>query len=415
VTDGRQSTAISEGTAPATGSPEGAVRVVRGGNGMKVHRLSIARLGAEDLASWRELVEAAVEPNPCYEPEFLRPAAAALGPADMELVIVTERGRWRALVPVQRVWRLGRVPAPAVATWADPLSFLDTPLIHAGAVEAAVAKVAEEVAGRGSMLGLVVRRLADGPVADALTEALAPARRGVVLESYTRAAAYRSDAPNGDGSSRTDRKKARRVERSLGPLSVDRRVGDAGSVEEFLALEASGWKGRGGTAMASRPAQAEFFRRMARGFAERGALETVALRAGSELLAMKVNLVAAGVRYHMKITYDERYGRFSPGRLLEQLVLEAFREEESLLMMDGCASRAGSVLDDVLSSRRRIMALLVPSSAAARRLAAPVARRHAERVEREAGERAARSPAVPDHHDGPAPTGAGAGRGDPSP
>ncbi|HJZ62200.1 MAG TPA: GNAT family N-acetyltransferase, partial [Miltoncostaeaceae bacterium] len=325
--------------------------LVRRGDGMKVRRLSIARLGAEDLERWRELAERAVEPNPCYEPEFLRPAAAALGPADLELVIVSERGRWRALVPVQRVWRLGGLPAPAVATWRDPLSFLDTPLIHTEAAEAAAAKVVEEVAGVGSILGLVLRRVGRGPVADAFAAALPPARRAVVLTEHTRAAAYRWDGPDGAGS-RTDRKKARRVERELGPLAVTRRVGDAASVDDFLALEATGWKGRAGTAIATRPAQAEFFRRMARGFAERGSLETVALHAGGELLAMKVNLVVAGVRYHMKIAYDERFGRYSPGRLLEQHVLAAFRVEESLLMMDSCASAAGGLLDDVLPSRR---------------------------------------------------------------
>jgi CelD/BcsL family acetyltransferase involved in cellulose biosynthesis len=337
---------------------------------MKVREVPISRLDAADMRRWRDLVERAREPNPCYEPEFLRPAAAALGPADMRLVVGAHKGRWIALLPIERLWVVRRLPLPALAAWTRPLTFLDTPLVDGQHVEQAAEGLVGALTGTASGAGLLIRRLGDGPVARALEEAGDGSAPAVRLAEYSRAAVDRRDGSDEGGTVPTSiDKRIRRIERAIGPVSVRDGVGEGDQIATFLALETSGWKGRNGTALARSPAQAEFFRQMAEGFSDLGRLQVLSLYAGEVLLAMKVNVIFEDTVFHLKTSYDERFARLSPGRLLELMTLHRFHENDQLRFMDSCASPSGSILDDIWPARRRMVTLLMPSGATVGRLA----------------------------------------------
>src|SRR5439155_13614414 len=114
------------------------------------------------------------------------------------------------------------------------------------------------------------------------------------------------------------RRLRRAFERELGaPLEAIDRSGQPEAVERFLALEASGWKGRRGTAMASRPGHADFFREMCAGAGSAGRLELLSLEAAGQVLAMKCSLFAGDGLFYLKAAYDEAHARYSPGVQLE--------------------------------------------------------------------------------------------------
>src|SRR5436305_120658 len=69
-----------------------------------------------------------------------------------------------------------------------------------------------------------------------------------------------------------------------GDLIFADRAGEAAAVEEFLALEAAGWKGREGGAL-SVARHAGFFRALCRHFAEHGRLQLYALSAAGRTVA----------------------------------------------------------------------------------------------------------------------------------
>ncbi|QRN98607.1 GNAT family N-acetyltransferase [Archangium violaceum] len=110
-----------------------------------------------------------------------------------------------------------------------------------------------------------------------------------------------------------------------GPL-VLRRVDDEASVsralEEGLALEGSGWKGRGGTAIVCRPETLAFYTRLARLAASGGWLSLYTLSAGDHPVAFHFGLEYGGRYYLLKPGYDERFSECSPGQLLVEDVLE---------------------------------------------------------------------------------------------
>jgi CelD/BcsL family acetyltransferase involved in cellulose biosynthesis len=119
------------------------------------------------------------------------------------------------------------------------------------------------------------------------------------------------------------RRRARRLA-ELGAVAV-RRADDPGDVDaalaDFLALEASGWKGEGGSAIAQDAAQVRFYGRIARDAAARGALAVRALTLDGRPIAVHLGLVHRGRYLLPKTAYDESLGYVSPGQLLQREVL----------------------------------------------------------------------------------------------
>jgi CelD/BcsL family acetyltransferase involved in cellulose biosynthesis len=119
------------------------------------------------------------------------------------------------------------------------------------------------------------------------------------------------------------RRRARRLG-ELGAVAVRRTGGLEGldvALGEFLALEAAGWKGERGTAIARDARLVAFYARIAREAAARGALALRTLTLDGRAVAVHLGLVHAGSYYLPKTAYDEALGAVSPGQLLQREVL----------------------------------------------------------------------------------------------
>ena len=92
-------------------------------------------------------------------------------------------------------------------------------------------------------------------------------------------------------------------------------------LEEGLALEAAGWKGREGTAIASDAATRGFYLALARWAAEQGALSLFFLRSGGRAVAFHYALTHGGTCYLPKLGFDESLSQASPGQLILEDVL----------------------------------------------------------------------------------------------
>jgi CelD/BcsL family acetyltransferase involved in cellulose biosynthesis len=119
------------------------------------------------------------------------------------------------------------------------------------------------------------------------------------------------------------RRRARKLQEAGAPAlrRVDRPEDVDGALGEFLALEASGWKGRHGTAIALDRALVKFYAHVARDAALRGALAVRILELDGRAVAVHLGIVHRGVYYLPKTAYDEGLGPASPGQLLQREVL----------------------------------------------------------------------------------------------
>jgi CelD/BcsL family acetyltransferase involved in cellulose biosynthesis len=87
-------------------------------------------------------------------------------------------------------------------------------------------------------------------------------------------------------------------------------------LQEGLALEAGGWKGRAGTAVVQDPETHAFYRALAAHAADRGELALWFLRVDGRAVAFDFALERGDRLLLLKTAYDERFADCSPGQLL---------------------------------------------------------------------------------------------------
>jgi CelD/BcsL family acetyltransferase involved in cellulose biosynthesis len=130
---------------------------------------------------------------------------------------------------------------------------------------------------------------------------------------------------------RADQARARRRAEALGAVRAEllRPAPEevAPLLAELVRIEGAGWKGAAGTALAGDPWRRGFFERYAAGSAADGTLRFARLRIGDEIAAVQLAVVVDRSYWLLKIGYDERFRRASPGALLlEETIARAARD-----------------------------------------------------------------------------------------
>jgi CelD/BcsL family acetyltransferase involved in cellulose biosynthesis len=279
---------------------------------------------AEALAGeWTVLAGEALQQNPLFLPGFVLPAARALAPGVRIATVRDAAGQLIALAPVTAT-RLGRI-APALRVWSHDYGPLGGPLL-AGSVAGDAASGLIEAA-RGTALAVPDLAL-DGPVAGALLRAAAAAGRKVTIRGKHERAAFRADRGT-DPRAMLSPRRRKEYGRQLRRLAEEGRVQQesitdppavVAAFDEFLALEAAGWKGARGTAMAARAETSGFAREAIARLAAAGSVRIEALRFEDRMIAGLVSILSGRAAVTWKIAYDEAFARFSPGA---QVMLDA--------------------------------------------------------------------------------------------
>lgn len=258
-------------------------------NGRLVH---VRSLTPDDETAWRSLAGRAMEPNPLYEPDCLIPAARHQQFGDeIYLAIGEEDGRVFGCIPIRAVNRWHGFPYPFVTTQVRRMLYCGTPLVDGErGTEAMAAIFAALAANRQVLRGrvLVLQELTQGgAVDDTLAQAAGLVHRHLYrYESWERGILVRR--PDGDYDALRNRKfkkEVRRCRRRLGellgsePEIVDRSA-DPAAIEEYIHLEAAGYKAGARVAMATVPGEPEYFREMCSRFASRTASGSTPWRPG---------------------------------------------------------------------------------------------------------------------------------------
>jgi hypothetical protein len=90
---------------------------------------------------------------------------------------------------------------------------------------------------------------------------------------------------------------------------------------QFLALENSGWKGREGTSISSRPGNEDYFRKIVEAATDAGQMTWCTLRADGKPIAMQFCLRSHGQLWMPKVAYDEDFAHYGPGMMATHLML----------------------------------------------------------------------------------------------
>lgn len=131
------------------------------------------------------------------------------------------------------------------------------------------------------------------------------------------------------------------------------------ALEDFLHLEASGWKGRQRSALLIDRHRAAFAREAVNGLAERGMARVFTLRVGGQVAASLVVLHSQGHAVAWKTAYDERLRRFGPGALVAALATEALAADPDIRTVDSCAVPDHQVMNRLWRGRLGIGTLVI--------------------------------------------------------
>lgn len=143
-------------------------------------------------------------------------------------------------------------------------------------------------------------------------------------------------------------------ERAGEPEQVKRRI------EQFLALEQSGWKGQNGTAFLSKDRHTTFARMAFGGRdGDNGPTVVDSLLLDDTPIAMSVNMSNGATLFTLKCAYDENYRKFSPGLVLEYLVVEEFFKSGAFAEMDASTTMDGHIIQEFWDSDKPMACVII--------------------------------------------------------
>jgi CelD/BcsL family acetyltransferase involved in cellulose biosynthesis len=314
--------------------------------------------------AWRDLAVHAAEPNVFYEPAFALAAAPILG-SDVVVGLVWSDSLPRQLVgffPVRIDRRRYGVPIPVLTGWTHRYAPLGTPLVRRDMAEPVIAAWLDHVARDPSLPGLMLLRFLseDGPVAHAL--------HGVLTRHHRAAASFDRHqrallAPETDRAGYIEaavapkkRKELRRQWRRLSEAGAVRwtqsTAGDiAAALQDFLALEAGGWKGRAGTAVARHQDLQQFLTRAVLRLGAEGKATVYRLWVDERPVAAIILLGSGNTSWCWKTAYDETFAQYSPGVLLTLAATEALLADPAVAFADSCAAGGHPMIDHLWRER----------------------------------------------------------------
>ena len=318
---------------------------------------------AEIVAAWDDLSANALEPNPFYESWMLRPALEWLAAGrDISLVTVWAGGKLGALLPLERKANYKGLPVRMLRSWRHRHCMLCTPLVRSEGAQSYVAALIEWLRHATAVVELDYLP-ADGPVYRLLNTMLPAAQ---VWEGYERALLRRAKDADSYIATEVPRRyyqDVRRCERRLAERGtvahLTLRAGDSIErwLEDLMRLEAGGWKGKNGSALASNEANRRFAAEIYHGAFRRGRLHMVGVDLDGKPLSRCSSILAGDGGYAFKTAYDEAFSRYSPGIIAEIDRIRALHDLPGLQWMDSFTADGNVVLNRLWNHRVKIQGL----------------------------------------------------------
>lgn len=335
-----------------------------------------AKAGYELQRELDFLSNRALEPNVFFTGRFLAPAMPRLEERVIRLAIIRDdddrRSRMRFLMPFSIEKPGFSIGAPIIRAWSNPFGPLGVPLLDAEDAAETIDNLFEALtspmAGLPPVLVLPDLRL-KGKFAQ-LLRAVAIGRNlpltvtdmfsRPMLESLLDGPTYLKKAIS-PAHFRELRRQWNQLEKQ-GKLaySVARQPGEVRiRMEEFLALEASGWKGRERSAMVLDRFRAAFAREAITNLAEADSVRIHTLDLDGKAIASMVVFLMSGEAYTWKTAYNEHYARYSPGKLLLAELTEWHLDDANIARSDSCAVPDHPIMSRFWQEREEMGTLVI--------------------------------------------------------
>lgn len=318
----------------------------------------------------------AIEPNVFFTGRFLAPAMPRLEDRVIRLAVIRDNGerssRIRFLMPFSIEKPGFSIGATIIRAWSNPFGPLGVPLLDAEDAAETISNLYEALAAPSSGLppilvlpdvrlkGKFAQLARAVAIGENLPLTVTDTFSRPMLESLLDGPTYLREAI-----SPPHLKELRRQWNNLGKqgrliYSVARQPEEIRlRMEEFLALEASGWKGRERSAMIMDRFRAAFAREAITNLAEADSVRIHSLNLDGKAIAAMVVFLMAGEAFTWKTAYDERYAKYSPGKLLLAELTEWHLDDANIARSDSCAVPDHPIMARLWQEREEMGTLVI--------------------------------------------------------
>lgn len=334
-----------------------------------------ANAGFELQSELDYLSNRSMEANVFFTGHFLAPALPRLEERHVQLAILRDvegRNRARFLVPFS-VERQGlSLGGPVIRVWANHFAPLGTPLIDAEGAAESLDNVFEALAGPNAGLPHVMvfpdMRI-DRPAAQLiraiaisrnLPVAIAEERQRPMLESLLDGDAYLAETVSSKHNHEMRRQWRKLSERGNAAYNVARQPRDVHNrMEEFLLLEARGWKGKEKTALTIDRLRSAFAREAVYNLAMADKVRIHTIDLDGRAIASLIVFISSGEAYTWKTAYDEAYADCSPGKILMSKVTEWHLDDANIVRTDSLAVSDHPLMSRIWKERENMASMII--------------------------------------------------------
>jgi hypothetical protein len=358
---------------PDTLQSERTLMVGRPGRHLAVYP---ARAGYDLQRELDFLSNRAIEQNVFFTGRFLAPAMPRLEDRVIRLAVIRDqseqRSRIRFLMPFSIEKPGFSIGATIIRAWSNPFGPLGTPLLDAEDAAETISNLYEALAAPSAGLPPVLvfpdirlngkfAQLARAvAIGENLPLTVTDTFSRPMLESLLDGPTYLREAVSPQRLRELKRQWNNLAKQGSLAYNVARRPDEIRlRMEEFLVLEASGWKGRERSAMIMDRFRAAFAREAVNNLAEADSVRIHTLDLDGKAIATIVVLLMAGEAYAWKTAYDERYAKYSPGKLLVAELTEWHLDDANIIRSDSCAVPDHPVMSRLWQEREEMGTLVI--------------------------------------------------------
>ncbi|MDM9621548.1 GNAT family N-acetyltransferase [Rhizobium sp. S96] len=375
TTDAMANRMVHELAALEFDAPQADARVNIGRPGRELCLYS-GKLGYELQDELDFLSNRALEPNVFFTGRFLAPAMPRLDDRQVNFALMRDqngrRSRMRFLMPFS-VEKPGFAVGPSIIrVWSNSFAPLGTPLIDAEDAAETLDNLLDGLISGDLRLPkiLVIPDLRLDSVFARMIRAVAISRnlpitianpyQRPMLQSDEDATVYLGKAVSASHMREMRRQWRLLEEQGTVVYSVARQAREVHRrFEEFLALEAGGWKGKRRSALVTDRYHTAFAREAISNLAAADAVRIHSIDLNGKAIAATVVLMMGGEAYTWKTAYDEAYGRYSPGKLLMAELTEWHLDDANIVRSDSCAVPNHPIMSRFWQEREEMGTLII--------------------------------------------------------
>lgn len=322
----------------------------------------------EFMSAWKLLSERSVEDNVYYSPRYTSALLKTVERnADVRFALVWDNADLIALLP----FTAPRISIPIAGSgawaWRAKYTFNCAPLLDKHRFAEAADTLLDVMASFYPGEWVIPCIYTQGAACRAMIKALQESGRLWMLSNkFQRATLEGGENLDRLLQSHISSKRRRELARNrrrlekLGPVTHEiHRFGPEleKAVAAFLEIEASGWKGKRGTALACDPATKAFAIDAFTGTETNSICRADVLAVAGKPVAVGLTLFAGSTGFAVKCAYDENYRAYSAGLLLEVEVMQSFLSDSWADRLDS-GTDGVHVIDDLWPGRMEVADLI---------------------------------------------------------